>query len=273
MTTTEEILVDDTLGDDEEYTVDLPTFQGPLDLLLSLIEQEELDITKISLAQVTDQYLSHLEILKVTDPDDLTDFLVVAARLILIKSEVLLPKPPPILIENEDEDVGDELARQLMLYKLFKEIATELRDIESRRRHNYVRDVPKIRIEPKLVAGDGDIQALLEAARTAMSIKAEDPDVDEVVAPHVVTIGQQMGTIWQKIQVGQRVSFNAMVAQAVSHIEVIVTLLAVLELIKRRLIVAHQGSYFGDIVIDRSPNADALHDANWYELMEMTEVS
>jgi segregation and condensation protein A len=98
---------------------------------LSLIEQEELDITKISLARVTDQYLARLEILKETDPDDLTDFLVIAAKLILIKSEVLLPRPPPILIEEDQEDVGDELARQLMLYKKFKEIATHLQDIES----------------------------------------------------------------------------------------------------------------------------------------------
>src|SRR5215510_948917 len=113
------------------YQVELPGFQGPLDLLLNLIEQEELDITKISLARVTDQYLARLELLKETDPDDLTDFLVIAARLILIKSEMLLPKPPPILLAAEEEDVGDELARQLRLYKQFKALALHLRELEE----------------------------------------------------------------------------------------------------------------------------------------------
>ncbi len=99
------------------YQVELLVFQGPLDLLLSLIEQEELDITKISLAQVTNQYLAYLEAIKETNPDDLTDFLVIAAKLILIKSKILLPRPPASIVEEEEEDIGDELARQLLIYK------------------------------------------------------------------------------------------------------------------------------------------------------------
>ncbi len=255
------------------YKVDLPDFQGPLDLLLNLIEQEELDITKISLAHVTDQYLSHLEILKDTDPDDLTDFLVIAAKLILIKSEVLLPRPPPILIEDDQEDVGDELARQLRLYKQFKEIAAHLREVEDKRLRSFVRAIPSIKIEPKLIPGDGNLEALLIAARNALAIKAEDPDVDEVVSPEIVTIGQQMVHIWQDIEINGRTTFHKLLSHTYNRIEVIVTLLAILELIKRNIIRVEQPQHFSDIVIKRREDTRELTDTQLEELVGLVEVS
>jgi segregation and condensation protein A len=255
------------------YQVDLPDFQGPLDLLLNLIEQEELDITKISLAKVTDQYLAHLEILKETDTDELTDFLVIAAKLILIKSEVLLPRPPPILIEEEQEDVGDELARQLKLYKQFKEIALELQDLEHQGLRSYVREVPGVKIEPKLISGGGSLQALLEAARTALAIKAEDPDVDEVVSREVVTIGQQMSLIWQFVSTGQQVSLKSLLQHTRHKIEIIVTLLAILELIKRNIIRVEQPRRFADILITKRDDRQSLTDAEIEELVGVVEVS
>src|SRR3990170_2755668 len=105
---------------ERSYEVRLPVFEGPLDLLLHLIEREELDITKVALAQVTDQYLAYLAMLKEVEVQVLTDFLVVAAKLLLIKSQALLPKPPPSVLDEEEEDIGDELARQLRVYKQFK---------------------------------------------------------------------------------------------------------------------------------------------------------
>ena len=238
----------DTVAEVDEntdtYKVDLPDFQGPLDLLLSLIEQEEMDITKISLARVTDQYLARLEILKDTDTDELTDFLVIAAKLILIKSEVLLPRPPPILIEEDQEDVGDELARQLRLYKQFKEIAAHLHELESLGQRSYVRVVPQVKIEPKLIPGDGSIEALLAAARNALAIKAKDPDVDEMVSREVVTIGQQMIHIWQELSSDRRISFRDMLSYSRDRIEIIVTLLAILELIKRKIVQVQQPQSF-----------------------------
>ena len=107
------------------YRVNLPVFEGPLGLLLSLIEREELDITKVSLAQVTDQYLAYLEQIEQVRPEILADFLVVAAKLILIKSQALLPRPPVISPEGE-ADVGDDLVEQLRMYKQFKAAAAQL---------------------------------------------------------------------------------------------------------------------------------------------------
>lgn len=255
------------------YQVELPAFQGPLDLLLGLIEQEELDITKISLAQVTDQYLGYLDVLKETDPDELTDFLVIAAKLILIKSIVLLPRPPDSVIEDEEEDVGDELARQLILYKQFKKIAAQLRDIEEAGQRSFIRLVPPPKIEPKLTPGELSLFDLLLAAREAMAVKPPDPDVDDVVAPVLVTIGQQMAHIRQEITSRSYVSFKDLLSRHKHRIEIIVTLLAVLELIKRQVILADQSDQFGDIVICQNQNAPELSDADWEELTELTDVS
>jgi segregation and condensation protein A len=257
-----------------QYRVELPDFEGPLDLLLSLIEREEMDITKISLAHVTDQYLGYLEILREVHPDELTDFLVVAAKLILIKSEMLLPRPPPSVIEDEEEDLGDDLARQLLIYKQFKEIAGHLKNLEDKGERNYVRVAPlSLQIEPKLIPGTHTLDDLLQAARDAFAVKPPDPDVDEVVSPEVVTIGQQMAHIRQKVITKKKLSFQGLLGDSRNRIEIIVTLLAVLELIKRRLVTVEQADLFGDLMIIKSESSPELSDDEWEELTEMTEVS
>jgi segregation and condensation protein A len=255
------------------YTVELPLFQGPLDLLLGLIEQEELDITRISLAQVTDQFLARLDILRETDPNELTDFLVIAAKLIYIKSSVLLPKPPPSVVDDDEEDVGDELARQLRLYKKFKEIAAHLRELEDREHRSFIRLVPPPKIETKLTPGEVTLEELLEAARQAFAVKPPDPVVDGVVSRVVVTIGQQMAHIRQEITASRSVSFRHLLSRNRNRVEVIVTLLAVLELIKRRVIRAEQNDRFQDIIILPNENAPELSETEWEELTGLTDVS
>ena len=130
------------------YTVQLPVFEGPLDLLLQLIEHEELDVTKISLAQVTDQFLAYIKILESLNIADIAEFLVVAARLILIKSEALLPRP----VERQpgEADPADELARQLIAYKRYKEIAGGLHEREAAGLRAYLRLAPPPKVEAKL---------------------------------------------------------------------------------------------------------------------------
>jgi len=106
-----------------KYQIDLPAFSGPLDLLLHLIDRQELDITAISLAHVTEQYLLQIERLKENRMEQLIDFLVVAARLVLIKSRALLPQTPVVIEGEEEEDPAEALVRQLRQYKLFKQAA------------------------------------------------------------------------------------------------------------------------------------------------------
>ena len=232
------------------YEVHLPLFQGPLDLLLHLIEQEQLDITSVALAQVTDQYLQHLSALKEVDAETLTDFLVVAAKLLLIKSQALLPRPPGALAEEEDdEDVGTQLARQLTIYKQFKLAAQMLSARQSDHLTSFVRVALTVPIEPRLIAGEVTVLDLVNAARVALAIRPPDPAVDEVVSPMTVTIGQQIARIQHRLERCPRVMFSQLMQDCASRLEIILTFMALLELIKQNLVDVRQDTLFGDIAI------------------------
>ena len=142
---------------DSRYVVRLPLFEGPLDLLLYLIEREELDITAISLAAVTDQFVAYLRGLGEVQPGVIADFLIVAARLILIKSRLLLPKPPKPPEDEDEEDPGEALVRRLRAYKRVKEAASWLRDLEERSLRSYVRVAPPPALEARLLPGEASL--------------------------------------------------------------------------------------------------------------------
>jgi segregation and condensation protein A len=230
------------------YEVRLPIFQGPLDLLLHLIEREELDITKVSLAQVTDQYLEYISLLEEINAEILADFLVVAAKLLLMKSEMLLPRPPRAPGE-EEEDIGDELARQLIEYKKFKEAALELRQREEMGLRAYVRVAPPPKLEMPLDLGDVSLTDLVEAVQRALDVRPPLPSVSEVVTPFTITVAEKMALIEEKLERHRRVSFNRLLAQAASRLEIIVTFMAVLELIKLKGFEVQQERLFGEIII------------------------
>jgi segregation and condensation protein A len=230
------------------YEVKLAVFEGPLDLLLHLIEREELDITKVSLAQVTDQYLEYISLLEEINAEILADFLVVAAKLLLMKSEMLLPRPPRAPGE-EEEDIGDELARQLIEYKKFKEAALELRQREEMGLRAYVRVAPPPKLERPLDLRDVSLTDLVEAVQRALDVRPPLPSVSKVVTPFTITVAEKMALIEEKLERHQRVSFNRLLAQAASRLEIIVTFMAVLELIKLKGIEVQQERLFGEIFI------------------------
>lgn len=234
------------------YCVTLPVFEGPLDLLLSLIEREELDITRISLAQVADQYLALLEQVEETRPDQLADFLVIAAKLVLIKSEALLPRPPRAVAESEP-DVGDELAEQLKLYKQFKAAALQLEQRKEMGLRTFVRLAPPPKINPQPDLTGITLTDLLTAVQAALKLKPEDLPVDDVVSRRKITVREQMELISRSLQFKKHLIFQEMLAQAASRVEIAVTLLAVLELIKRQTIVVYQERLFGEIIIKARP--------------------
>jgi len=231
------------------YEVRLAVFEGPLDLLLHLIEREELDITRVSLAQVTDQYLEYLSLLEEINAEILADFLVVAAKLLLIKSEMLLPRPPGVPGEEEEEDVGDELARQLIEYKKFKEAALELRQREEMGLRAYVRVAPLPKLDRPLELGDVSLADLVEAVQRALDVRPPLPSVSGVVTPFTITVAEKMAFIEEILERQRQVSFNRLLAQAASRLEIIVTLMAVLELIKLKGIEVQQECLFGEIVV------------------------
>lgn len=234
------------------YQVKLPIFEGPLDLLLYLIEREELDITAVSLAAVTEQYLAYMSLLENLVVDQLADFLVIAAKLILIKSQALLPRPPSIEVE---EDVGDDLVRQLLAYKQFKEVAKGLGQREADGLRSFIRLAPLPKIQVTNVDLTGiTVEDLLTAVRRALAVAEPLPPVGDVVKPFTLTIRDQIALIEALLEAQPFVSFAALLRHR-SRIEIAVTFVAVLELLKRRRIEVMQEQLFGEIILQRAPDA------------------
>lgn len=236
------------------YQVATPIYEGPLDLLLTLIERAQLDITRLALAQITDQYLAHLRQLQDRAADEVSAFLVIASRLIQIKSEALLPRPPQR--EEGEEDPGEALARQLRLYRIFKQAAKYLTERESEGQRTYLRLAPPARVEVQLDLSGVTLQDLTAAARYVLSNLDERAELKTVVTPPVVTIRQKIGDIIRSIQERGQATFRFLLRSVHSRLEVVVTFLAMLELIKRRRIFAAQEALFGEIELKPAEDWD-----------------
>lgn len=232
----------------ESYTVSTPVFEGPLDLLLNLIESAELDITSISLALVTDQYLERIRALDNMDAEEISAFLVIAAKLIQIKSEALLPRPP--VREAGEEDPAEALARQLRLYKKFKEVAIWLGERGKQNLRTYLRIAAPPKVESRFEMGDVTLADLILAAETIFAREAEKAELGTVIRPPKVTIREKVNHITKILGSEKRTTFSQMVEGAKSRIEVVVTFLALLELVKRYRVNAVQDALFSDIQIE-----------------------
>ena len=185
--------------------------------------------------------------------DQLADFLVIAARLILIKSQALLPRPPEMEVE---EDVGDDLVRQLLAYKQFKEVAKGLGQREEEGLRSFIRLAPPPKIESFNVDLTGiTVEDLLTAVRRALAVAAPLPPVGNVVKPLTITIRDQIALIERTLAVQPYISFTQLLRQAGSRVEIVVTFLAVLELLKRRRVEVVQEQLFGEIIIQRGEEA------------------
>ncbi|RME45355.1 MAG: hypothetical protein D6791_10975 [Chloroflexi bacterium] len=231
------------------YQVKLEVFEGPLDLLLSLIRRQELEITAISLAAVTDQYLAYMEQLQEIDPGAVASFLEVAAQLVLIKSRYLLPRPAGGRTEEDEEDPAEVLAQRLREYAQFKEAAQALRSREAQGLRAYVRVAPPPELPRRVDFGDVSLEDLLAAVREALDAQPPAPPVSEVVEPITVTIDERIRAIRQALSSGRPVTFRSLLHDCRSRIEIIVTFLGLLELMKAREVAVRQDALFGDITI------------------------
>jgi segregation and condensation protein A len=229
------------------YVVKVPLFEGPLDLLLHLIQTSELDITAISLARVADQFVEHMHQVQELQPGVIADFLVVAAKLLVIKSRLLLPRPPAI--DEEEEDPGEALARRLRDYKQVKEAAAHLRALEAQNRRCYVRVAPPPALEKRIDLTGLTVDDLVRALRQAVASEPFDDRVDSMVSRRKVTVGEKMDWIRQLLAAQRPVPFQRVVGGDPSRLEVVVSLWAVLELIKRGWLRARQAQLFGEIVL------------------------
>ena len=228
-----------------EVTIQLPVYEGPLDLLLELIERAELDITKVALAQVTDQYLDYLKRAARYGLEDLTAFLVIATRLLQIKSEALLPRPPDR--EPDEEDPGDALARQLIAYKKYKQIAVLLSEREAGGLRTYARTAPAPSMEPHLDLEGLSPVSLVEAFAELIQSRKADANLDEVVVAPKVKIRDRISQIIRALRSRGKTTFRAVLKGSQTRLEIVVSFLAVLELIKLRRVNAEQTEIFGEI--------------------------
>lgn len=244
-----------------EFIVHLPVFEGPLDLLLHLIERRELDITQVSLAAVTDEYLEYLHQLEEVDPARVASFLVIAARLLVIKSRLLLPSeaPPP---DEDEEDEGEELVRALEVYRQFKQVAALLQEREVAGLRAYVREAPPPDLEPRLVPDGTGLADLLAALRRVLAQVPEEPEsVDTVVRPIKVTVRECARRLTERLRQGRPFRFEEMFKGVPTRQEVIATFLALLELIRLQRARVRQPEPFAPIeiepVLENLPPADA----------------
>jgi len=241
--------MDNLLGRQLNYTVHTPVYDGPLDLLLNLIEHAELDITSVSLAMVTDQYLAYINSLEQINADEISAFLVIAAKLLQIKSEALLPRPP--VREHGEEDAGQALVDQLKLYKRYKEIGGWMFARQQNNLRTYLRIAPPPKVEAKLDLSNLTLEKLVAAAEAAFQKEAEKKPLGDVIAAPRITIREKIDLIAKMMKEVERSTFQALLTQGASRLEIVVTFLAMLELVKRYRIHAHQEGLFSDIEIDR----------------------
>jgi len=241
--------MDNLLGRQLNYNVQTPVYEGPLDLLLDLIERAELDVTSVSLAMVTDQYLAYINGMEELNADEISAFIVIAAKLLQIKSEALLPRPPAR--EPGEEDMGQSLVDQLKLYKRFKEIGGWMNTQQEASLRTHLRVAPPPKVEPKLDLSNLTLEKLADAAAIVFAKEKEKQPLGVIIAPPRVTIREKIELITKTMKNIQRMAFSGLITDSSTRVEIVVTFLALLELIKRYRISAVQNELFGEIEFEK----------------------
>ncbi|MFH1597512.1 MAG: segregation/condensation protein A [Patescibacteria group bacterium] len=238
------------------YKIKLEQFEGPLDLLLQLIEQQELDITTISLSTVTGQYLEYLANTESLAPEELADFLVVAAKLLLIKSKTLLPQ-----LDWEDEDAGS-LETHLKIYKEFLEASYVIQKTIRRHKWSYTRETLKTFNLTPVFSPPQHLTTIDLRDMFIRIIKDIEPIVElpASVIRKTISIKDRIGYIQGLINERISVNFLAVLKGAKTKTDIVVTFLALLELVKQKTVVVTQPSIFSDIIIKRNEPKEELHE-------------
>ncbi len=236
---------------ESEYKVKLEIFEGPLDLLLYLIKKDELDIYEISLERITRQYLEYLQAFKELNIDVAGEFVVMAANLIYLKSRSLLPvdqQPPEE--DAEEDDPRWDLIRQLIEYKKFKEAAAQLQVRQLEQERIFVREPNGM--EPVLAAplrlGEVGIFQLINAFQTVLKRLDARENLQEIFGEHY-TVSDKIEWILQRVGDGVPLRFSELFATMASRVEIVVTFLALLELIRLHQVSARQTDPFDEIEI------------------------
>ena len=234
--------------------VQLEFFEGPLDLLLHLIKKNEVSITDIPIATITEQYLATLELMQSLNLDLAGEFLVMAATLIHIKSRMLLPAGDDEPDEDEGPDPRDELIRRLLEYQRFKEAADQLEQREILTRDVFVRSAAPVEETPATGFREVSVFELLTALRRVLDRLPKD-NVHEITLEKI-TVREKMTLLLDTLRAKGKVLFEALFSEVKSRMEVVVTFLAMLELVKGCAIRIFQEEAAGPIVIEAAVGID-----------------
>jgi segregation and condensation protein A len=235
--------------------IKLEKFEGPLDLLLHLIQRDEVDIYDIPIAHITQQFLRYLEMMRLLDLEVSGEFLVMAATLMRIKARMLLPQPT--YGEEEEKDPREELVQRLLEYRQYKEAADGLKGREERRREMFERGiVPDESEAGPLPLAAVSLFALLDALDRVLA-RLPERNVLEMTG-EAYDIEDKMGLLLQRTRRAGRMSFTLLLEECRSRIEAIVTLLALLELLKMARLRVEQGSPFGEIWVEPAPDPGSM---------------
>jgi segregation and condensation protein A len=240
---------------ENDYKVKLEIFEGPLDLLLYLIKKDEVDIHEIQIERITKQYLDYMDVFTMLDLEVAGDFVVMAANLIYIKSRSLLPKDqrPPEETAEED-DPRWELVRQLIEYKKFKDVAGHLqqREVAQENLFSRVREKPEFAAERPI--SEVSIFDLINAFQNVLKRLNKTEDLREIFEENF-TVSDKIDLIMKITASGVALQFSELFAWAASRTEVVVTFLALLELIRLKQLRVAQSEEFGEIEIVRATEA------------------
>lgn len=221
-------------------------FEGPLDLLLQLIEAEELSISEISLSKITNQYIESLKEVAVKDPDELADFLVVAAKLLLLKSRELLPGAVAV------EEDGPSLETQLKMYKIFWDAAQKLDARIKQKRWLFFRDKLPAAITPRFSPPPSVSVAKLHSSFLGVLSKITPViKYPEERMKRTVSIQEKINSIKNIMEKEATIRFHQVLKGSKDKTEVVVNFLALLELVRSRMVSVEQNEEFGEIVINR----------------------
>lgn len=265
-------LVDNQLDGAEQtelpYQVRIENFEGPLDLLLHLIKKNEINIYDIPIAMIAQQYLSYIEAMKDLNLSVAGEFLVMAATLLQIKSKMLLPVEESAEDDEDGPDPREELVRRLLEYKAFKEAARQLDTQERMWREIYSR--PSVSLETGTESDDAmlDSIGLFDLVDALQTILDRNPGKKLLeIIPDNLTVRDRMNVILEALEGQESIGFEALFEASCHRLVIIVTFLALLELIRLRTVRVYQAENFGPILVSRTfslvPDPAELDDSEW----------
>jgi segregation and condensation protein A len=254
----------------DSYAIQLENFEGPLDLLLHLIKKNEMDVYDIPMAEITAQYLTILDAMKTLNLDVAGEFLLMAATLLHIKSKLLLPKIVEEELEEEEEDPRAELVRRLLEYQKYKDVSLTLDSQPQLGRDLFARVAPEPEVLEEAEAGFVAV-GLFDLLEALQEVLKENPEQQvHEINMEKLSVTDRINSILSSLQGRESVAFADLFTDGIRRNEVIVTFLALLELVKLRMVRFMQNTHHGSIwlfpavTIDETDDLDVGEDSLGY---------